>query len=84
MMAAMSQPPPDELPRSDVSDPAQRPSERLPEQSRAGRVVVWLLLGVVAVAAFVVALWMLNPPGERLGRDAPDLVVSPPAAPKGD
>jgi hypothetical protein len=67
---------PDELPRSAVS------SKRLPRLD-GGRYatppLLWLLLGLLVVVAFVAALWILNPPSERIGRASPDIIA--PAAP---
>lgn len=75
-------PPPDELPRSEVSDPDWRSSEHLPEPAESGRSLGWLLLAVLAVAVFLAALWILNPAANRIGKGGPAVVPAQPVAPK--
>lgn len=50
----------DDLPRSEVSEPARGVSKPAPERSAAGRGLVWLMLAVVAIAAFLALLWKLH------------------------
>ena len=69
---------PDEMPRHLISDDA-------PPRKRDGSIhlgpplVIWMLMGILLVAGFVAALWLLNPRSERIGRSSADIVV--PAAP---
>ena len=74
----MPEPPVDELPRSVVTDPHRRPPETESGRGGPGRGLVWLILAVIVVVVFVAALWVLNPPSERIGQGAADVVVTGP------
>ena len=69
---------PDEMPRHLISDDA--PARKRDGANHLGAPsVIWMLMGILLVAGFVAALWLLNPASERIGRSSADIVV--PAAP---